>query len=401
MTTKRTKEKADREAEKTANRKFEWKWVEDKGVIYGDCGTKPSELVLALDMDGTIIKPKSGAKFAKDANDWVILFDKVIPTLKEYYEKGYKVVIMSNQGGIEKGHTKTSDVKTKIENITEEFGFPIQALMSPNKDYYHKPAPGMWHYFTKNMNKGKDVKLGDSFYIGDAAGRPKNGPRAADFDDTDYKFGLNVGLQFKTPEQFYLGQKETIPVLEFNPKAIKTAGSVFKGKANPKVKGESKEMVIFVGAPGSGKSTFFKNHLTDYVHINNDTLKKKEKCHKVAREALAAGKSVVVDNTNPEKKTRQDYIDMAKEHKYPVRCFFFDVPKPIAFHMDNQREMNLHRKHSSKRVGQIAIHTFYKKLEAPSKDEGFGEIETIELIAGPFDNKEDEQMFFSYVSGKK
>jgi bifunctional polynucleotide phosphatase/kinase len=401
MTTKRTKEKADKEAEKKAGRLFEWKWVEAKGVVHGDCGTKASDKVLALDMDGTIIKPKSGAKFAKNADDWVFLNDKVATTLKEYHDKGYKLVIMSNQGGIEKGHTKLSDIQTKVENITEQVGVPIQCLFAPNKDYYHKPAPGMWHYFTTNLNDKKEVKISESFYIGDAAGRPKNGPRAADFENTDYKFALNIGVQFRTPEHFFLGQKESIPELEFDPKAIKKLGSVFKGKTAPKVKGDSKEMVIFVGSPGSGKSTFWKNYLPEYVHVNNDTLKKKEKCFKVAREAMEAGKSVVIDNTNPEKGTRADYIKMAKELKYNVRCFFFDIPKPLAFHMDNQREVNAHRKHQSKRVGSIAIHSFYKKLEVPEKSEGFSEVETVDLIAGPFDSKEDEQMFFSYVTGKK
>jgi len=71
-------------------------------------------------------------------------------------------------------------------------------------------------------------------------------------------------------------------------------------------------MVIFVGPPGSGKSTFYRNYLKDYVHVNNDTLKTKEKCQKVANDALVSGKSVVIDNTNPEKGTRKNYIDIAK-----------------------------------------------------------------------------------------
>lgn len=50
-----------------------------------------------------------------------------------------------------------------------------------------------------------------------------------------------------------------------------------------------------------GKSTFARKYFVPagYVHVNQDTLKTKDKCLKVAREAVESGKSVVIDNTNP------------------------------------------------------------------------------------------------------
>lgn len=50
---------------------------------------------------------------------------------------------------------------------------------------------------------------------------------------------------------------------------------------------------------------------------------------------------------------------------YPVRCFFFDFPKDLSFHLDTLRKVNPHRTHHSKRVGSIPIHTWHKKLEKP------------------------------------
>lgn len=73
-------------------------------------------------------------------------------------------------------------------------------------------------------------------------------------------------------------------------------------------------MIIFVGSPASGKSTFWKTHLSDYVRVNRDTLKTREKCLKVAEDALEEGKNVVIDNTNPTKRDRQAFIDLAKEY---------------------------------------------------------------------------------------
>jgi len=66
-----------------------------------------------------LIKVKSGGKFAKDSNDWVLLNDKVTSTIKEYYDKGFKIVIMTNQGGIEKGHTTLETVQKKIQAIVD------------------------------------------------------------------------------------------------------------------------------------------------------------------------------------------------------------------------------------------------------------------------------------------
>jgi len=51
-------------------------------------------------MDDTIITRKSGAKFPKNADDWLFLNDKVVPKIKELAEEGYKIVIFTNQAGI-------------------------------------------------------------------------------------------------------------------------------------------------------------------------------------------------------------------------------------------------------------------------------------------------------------
>lgn len=76
-----------------------------------------------------------------------------------------------------------------------------------------------------------------------------------------------------------------------------------------------------VGSPGSGKSTFCTNYLPNYVRINRDTLKTKEKCYKVAEEEIVKGKSVVIDNTNPKTDDRKYFITLAKRHNYKLRCF--------------------------------------------------------------------------------
>jgi bifunctional polynucleotide phosphatase/kinase len=79
----------------------EWTWTEEKTCLIGSSsGLIPLEKIASFDMDDTIITRKSGAKFPKDANDWLILNDKVSPKIKELYDDGYKIVIFTNQAGI-------------------------------------------------------------------------------------------------------------------------------------------------------------------------------------------------------------------------------------------------------------------------------------------------------------
>ena len=73
------------------------------------------------------------------------------------------------------------------------------------------------------------------------------------------------------------------------------------------------------------QSTFARKHFVPhgYVHVNQDTLKNKERCVKATAEALQAGKSVVVDNTNPSAELRALYVQHAKKAGVPARCFHF------------------------------------------------------------------------------
>jgi hypothetical protein len=49
------------------------------------------------------------------------------------------------------------------------------------------------------------------------------------------------------------------------------------------------------------------------------------------------------------------------------------------FHLDAQRKCNTHRTHLSGKAGAIPIHSFFKKLEEPSLDEGFDEVKVIDF----------------------
>lgn len=81
--------------------------------------------------------------------------------------------------------------------------------------------------------------------------------------------------------------------------------------------------MVLVGSPGSGKSFFASTYLVPegYHHVNRDTLGSLQKCMSTLESALAAGKSVIIDNTNPDKESRQKFISAARKHGVMCRCF--------------------------------------------------------------------------------
>lgn len=52
-------------------------------------------------LDGTLISTKSGNVFPKDVSDWKLWSAKVSPKLQQLHADGYKIVIFTNQRGIE------------------------------------------------------------------------------------------------------------------------------------------------------------------------------------------------------------------------------------------------------------------------------------------------------------
>ncbi|XP_071569527.1 bifunctional polynucleotide phosphatase/kinase-like [Temnothorax nylanderi] len=74
-----------------------------------------------------------------------------------------------------------------------------------------------------------------------------------------------------------------------------------------------------VGSPDSGKSHFAKNYLKEYGYVNRDTLGSWQKCIAAVQQYLNQGKSIVIDNTNPDPASRKRYIEIAKKRNVSFR----------------------------------------------------------------------------------
>ena len=363
---------------------------------------KGNKAIVSFDMDDTLITTKSGRVFAKDKDDWVWLYNKIPEKLRDIHAReGKKLVIFTNQGGINgsKGYDKAKEASIlgRIEAMLNALpGVPVQVFVATTDDSYKKPSTGMWDAMVARHNGNVAPDLSACVFVGDAAGRPASPSRhrgKKDFSCSDRKFARNVGISFATPEEFFLGEKPA----EFDwdsadPADYPEDSDAEKAAAEAAIGRKGQEVIVFVGFPASGKSTFCKRHLIPrgYVWINRDTLKTQDNCMKLARSTLSDGKSVVVDNTNPSKDARKAYIDIAKKAGVPVRCFRFDTDEKLAVHLNYFRERITNG--TSPHVPTIGYSTYKKKFEEPVLAEGFDDIVHVKFIAN-FDSDDAKKSF--------
>ncbi|ETN07535.1 polynucleotide kinase 3'-phosphatase [Phytophthora nicotianae INRA-310] len=359
--------------------------------------------IAGFDLDGTLIVTKSGKKFAKDKDDWKLFHPTLVrDKLAQLARDGFTLTIFSNQNGIAKGHITAAQVQSKLETIVKQLKLPMLVFLGTENDIMRKPRLGAWKEMTKMLSdKGEEpIDKKASFYCGDAAGRPKITGRAKDFAATDYKFALNAGILFFTPEDLFLGTKQRIHTRPdtwepgFDPKSI-----VFNDSTEPLLSPSSaqaakseQEMVVLVGPPASGKSFFSKTYLSSYVVVSQDEQRTAANCKKKCLEAIEKKNSVVIDNTNRDPRSRKEWIAIAKEKNLPIRCFVMDVDKPLSMHLNTFRLLT-----EQKKIPDVAIHGFFKNFVAPTVKEGFAEVVKVQFRIDKNVTEADQALLRSYI----
>lgn len=130
--------------------------------------------------------------------------------------------------------------------------------------------------------------------------------------------------------------------------------------------------MIFVGLPASGKTTFYQRRFAaTHRHISKDhwpnAARKDERQAQLIRSALAAGASVVVDNTNAAPADRAAIIAIARQFNARVIGYYFTATTREAVGRNRARE-------GKQRVPDVAIFATAKRMTAPRRDEGFDEL---------------------------
>ena len=128
-----------------------------------------SRCVIGIDRDGVI---------NRDLGTYVTQPEQFEPipgsleAIAELRRRGHSIVIITNQGGIEKGLMTPSDVDNIHNYMLDLLGnagcTSIDAIYysesSNKKDYYAKPNVGM---FKRCQDEFKHIKFNQGFYIGD------------------------------------------------------------------------------------------------------------------------------------------------------------------------------------------------------------------------------------------
>ena len=143
-------------------------------------------------------------------------------------------------------------------------------------------------------------------------------------------------------------------------------------------------VVLAIGLPGSGKSSWFKRH--NVVPLSSDMVRSLlfddvreqrfqdlvfSNLRSMLKARLIAKRPMnYVDATNLTPQERQHWVKLAKDYNYEVQAVFFDVPLNVCLERHQRRD---------RVVPEDVMRRMAAKLKAPSFQEGFAKITVVRV----------------------
>jgi predicted kinase len=143
-------------------------------------------------------------------------------------------------------------------------------------------------------------------------------------------------------------------------------------------------VVLAIGLPGSGKSSWFKRH--NVVPLSSDMVRSLlfddvreqrfqdlvfSNLRSMLKARLIAKRPTnYVDATNLTPQERQHWIKLAKDYQYEVHAVFFDVPLEVCVERHQRRD---------RVVPEDVMRRMAAKLKPPSFEEGFAKITVVRV----------------------
>jgi predicted kinase len=147
-------------------------------------------------------------------------------------------------------------------------------------------------------------------------------------------------------------------------------------------------VVLAIGLPGSGKSSWFKRH--NVVPLSSDMVRALlfddvreqrfqdlvfSNLRSMLKARLIAKRPMnYVDATNLTPQERQHWIKLAKDYQYEVQAVFFDVPVEVCLERHQRRD---------RVVPEDVMRRMAAKLKPPAFEEGFAKITVVRVKAKP------------------
>ena len=156
--------------------------------------------ILFSDLDGTLIKTKSGKTFPEDASDYEFkkeVIDAIVKLSPTY------LFIVTNQGGIGK-FVQKSDFEHKLSDIVSYLEIntgvcivdAIYCDSEDKKNEMRKPNAGMLSKMLDSHSLNSFYEKDDMLMIGDASGLP------GQFSDSDKKCAENFKIDYLDVSDF-------------------------------------------------------------------------------------------------------------------------------------------------------------------------------------------------------
>ena len=143
-------------------------------------------------------------------------------------------------------------------------------------------------------------------------------------------------------------------------------------------------VVLAIGLPGSGKSSWFKRH--NVVPLSSDMVRSLlfddvreqrfqdlvfSNLRSLLKARLIAKRPMnYVDATNLTPQERQHWIKLAKDYQYEVQAVFFDVPLEVCLERHQRRDQV---------VPEDVMRRMAAKLKPPAFEEGFAKITVVRV----------------------
>ena len=147
-------------------------------------------------------------------------------------------------------------------------------------------------------------------------------------------------------------------------------------------------VILAIGLPGSGKSSWFKRHnitplSTDLLRsiLFDDPTEQRfqdlvfSNLRSMLRARLIARRPLnYVDATNLTPHERHSWIRLAKDYGYEVQAVYFDVPLEVCLERNQKR---------SRVVDEGVMRRMAEKLKVPKFEEGFSKITVVRVRSKP------------------